>query len=107
LVPLVLLVFLSLSQLQRANPVILAIADVDRAVLNEDSVGPRKFAGEGIAVGAVPALTASDNSRNGSFGEVDPTDDVILRVGYIKAVVRRIRHALRSIQSIARSAELR
>src|SRR5216117_1611154 len=70
--------------LHRTDAVILAITDVKRAALDEDAVWPREFASKRIAVWAVAALPGTDHRRNDSISQIDPSNDMVFRVGYIK-----------------------
>src|SRR5215510_14228657 len=71
-------------KLHRADPVILAITDVERPAVDEDAVWPREFATKRIAVRAIAALPGADHCRNHSVSQIDPSNDVVFRVGYIK-----------------------
>src|SRR5437867_1381734 len=85
-------------QLHRSDAVILAIPDVQSTALDEDAVWPREFASKRIAVWAVAALPGTDHRRNDSISQINPSNDVVFRVGYIKRAFRGIRDAFRSIK---------
>src|SRR5262249_4853646 len=80
------------------DAVILAITDVERATVDEDAVWPREFATKRIAIWAIAALPGTDNCRNRSISQIDPSNDMVFRVGYIKCAFRRIRDAFWSIK---------
>ena len=84
--------------LHRTDAVILAITDVKRAALDKDSMWPREFAWKRIAVWAVAALARTDYCRNRSSLQIDPSNDMVFRVGYVKCRLGGIRDALRSIK---------
>src|SRR5262245_2915961 len=85
-------------QLHRTDAVILAIADVKSATVDEDAVWPREFASERIAVRAVAALAGADDGGNHSISQIDPSNDVVFRVGDIESAFGGICDALRSIK---------
>jgi len=70
-------------ELQRSDAVILAVTDVKRAALDEDAVRPLEAAGERIAVRAVAAFAGADHGRNHSRPQIDSSNDVVFRVGYV------------------------
>src|SRR6185369_2018163 len=96
-----------LSQLQCPDTMVFAVADVDGVALDEDAVRPREFARERITVRPVTALAGTDNGGDCSLFQINSPDDVILRVGNVQASVGGIGDALRTVQRIARRAELR
>src|SRR5258706_6975271 len=63
-----------------ANPVVLAVGDVQRSAVKQHGVRPRELATCGIAVRAVAALAVSYSRRNDPAAQVDFPDDVILTV---------------------------
>src|SRR5262249_35685931 len=86
------------SKLHRTDAVILAIADVKRAAVDEDAMWSREFAIKRIAVWAGAALAGANQRRNRSISQIDPSNDVVFRVGYIKCAFGGIGDALRSIE---------
>ena len=62
---------------------ILAIADVKCAALDEDTVWPLETASERIAVGTIGAFAGADYGRNHSRPQIDSSNDVVFRVGYV------------------------
>src|SRR5438067_1693526 len=87
-----------LLNLHRADAVILAVTDIKRPALDEDAVRSREFAGKRIAVRAVAALARADHRRNHSISKIDPPDNVVFRVGYVKCAFRGIRDSFRSVK---------
>ena len=67
-------------ELQHPDAMVLAVADVDRAALNEHAMGPREFTSERSAVGTVAALACSNHGRNRSVRKINPPNHVILGV---------------------------
>jgi len=94
-------------KLQHSNPVVLAVANVNGAALNEYSVRPRELAREWITFWTIAALAGSGHSRDNSSAQIDPANHMIFRIGNVEAVVGRIRYAFGTIQWISWSAELR
>src|SRR5205823_10248881 len=71
-------------KLHRSDAVILAVTNVKRAALDEDAVRPLEAASESIAVRAIAAVAGPDDGRNYSRSQIDASNDMAFRVGYIK-----------------------
>ena len=85
---------------------VLAVADVDAAPLNEDAVRARHPAGPRIAIRTVAALACASYRGDRSRTQIDGADGVILGVDDVKRVPAE-RNPFGAIERRARSAELR
>src|SRR5438552_17965209 len=88
----------SFSDLHHPDAMVLAIADVKRAALNEDAVRPGQLACKRIAVGAIAALAGADHGRDFSIPQIDSANNVTFCVGYVESTLRRVCNALGPIQ---------
>ena len=84
-------------QLEHANAVILAVANVDRPALNKHAVRTSEFACERTAFRAIASLSVAHHSRNSAAVKVDAPNDVILRIGNVETLVGGVRDAFRTI----------
>src|SRR5262245_4252297 len=86
---------------------VFAIADVDRASLNENTVRASEFAAKRVTVWAVAALAGTSHCGHCPLTQVDAANHMIFRIGNVEALVGCIGDALRTIQRTAGGAELR
>src|SRR5207247_121167 len=89
-----------LRSLNHTHAMVFAIADENGSVcVHEDSVRPRQFAFQRIAIRAIAAFASARHQFNGSLPNIDHTDAMAFGIGEVAFSVRSNADSLRSGES--------